>query len=143
MLFRSLHDVFDLLPAAAPAAAGPPAGVVLARTNELPVPLRRFRAREEMAASPVAADNSFEIAFPPDGATVELAAADDGTTPLSLRARGGRKPLRWLIDGRPIPVSPFKRGAAWTDAAEGRVRITALDADGHAASAEVWISRAP
>jgi hypothetical protein len=40
-------------------------------------------------------------------------------------------------------VSPFKRAAAWTGAAEGRARITALDADGRAASADVWISRVP
>lgn len=138
-----LHDVFDLLPHGAPPMSAPPAGAVLARTDELPPPLRRFRTREQMGAAPFTPDTAFEIAFPPDGATVEMAAAGDRTATLSLRANGGRKPLRWLIDGRPIPVSPFKRAVSWTGAAEGRVRITALDADGHAASAEVWIARAP
>jgi penicillin-binding protein 1C len=136
-----LYDVFDLLPPAAEPSAGPPAGVVQARTEDLPPPLRRFRTRDDMRAALVAPESVFEIAFPPDGATVEMAAAADGTAILSLRANGGRKPLRWLIDGRPLAGSPFKRAAAWTAATEGRVRITALDADGQTASAAVWISR--
>ncbi|MDX9861207.1 MAG: penicillin-binding protein 1C [Rhodospirillales bacterium] len=138
-----LHDVFDLLPSGAPPVAAPPAGAVLARTDELPPSLRRFRTREQMDAAPFAPESAFEIAFPPDGATVETAADGDGKAPLSLRASGGRKPISWLIDGRPIAVSPFKREVLWTAAAEGQVRITALDADGHAASAQVWISHAP
>lgn len=136
-----LYDVFDLLAPADGPLPPPPAGVVVARTEDLPPPLRRFRTRGEMEIALLAPDSEFEIAFPPDGATVEMATAADGTATLALRANGGRKPLRWLVDGRPIAVSPFKRAASWTAASEGRVRITALDADGHAASAEVWISR--
>ncbi|MBE0533777.1 MAG: penicillin-binding protein 1C [Rhodospirillales bacterium] len=138
-----LFDVFDRLAPAAVPSSPPPAGVLLARTEDLPPPLRRFRTRDEMGLALLAPDAAFEIAFPPDGATVEMAAAADGTATLALRATGGRKPLRWLIDGRPITVSPFKRAASWTTATEGRVRITALDVDGQAASAEVWIARAP
>jgi penicillin-binding protein 1C len=138
-----LFDVFDRLAPASVPSSPPPVGVLQARTEDLPPPLRRFRTREEMGVALLAPDAAFEIAFPPDGATVEMAAAADGTATLALRAAGGRKPLRWLIDGRPIAVSPFKRAASWTVATEGRVRITALDADGHSASADVWIAKAP
>lgn len=138
-----LYDVFDLLAPDTESLPPPPAGVVEARTEDLPPPLRRFRTREETDLALLAPDSDFEIVFPPDGATVEMAPAADGTATLALRANGGRKPLRWLIDGRPIAVSPFKRAASWMAATEGWVHITALDADGHAASADVWISKAP
>lgn len=138
-----LFDVFDRLPPEVDRPARPPAGVVQARNDDLPPPIRRFRSREDMLAALTAPEAAFEIAFPPDGATVELASGDDRPPTLSLRASGGRKPLRWLIDGRPLDTSPFKRTAAWTGRAEGKVRITVLDADGHAASSEVWIARAP
>ncbi len=136
-----LYDVFDLLAPDAEASGPPPAGVIEARTEDLPPPLRRFRTRGDIEIALLTPDSDFEIAFPPDGATIEMAADDDGTATLALRANGGRKPLRWLIDGRPIAVSPFKRAASWTAATEGWVHITALDADGHAASADVWISK--
>ena len=41
------------------------------------------------------------VAFPPDGSVVEFKVSDPG---LILRADGGSKPLRWMIDGTPLPA---------------------------------------
>ena len=66
-----------------------------------------------------------------DGALVEL--------PLS--AKGGVKPLRWLVNGQPLAADPWRREAFWPPDGVGLARITVLDQAGQTASAEVWISR--
>jgi penicillin-binding protein 1C len=70
--------------------------------------------------------------FPPPGARL---AAGEG--PLVIRAAGGRRPFTFLVDGAPIESRPALREAAWTPPGPGFHRITVLDADGVAASAEV------
>jgi penicillin-binding protein 1C len=135
LLFR----VFDLLPEPANRpAAPPPAGVLQLGRDQLPERLRYFRtrpARETVNAPPLG------ITFPVAGSTVELPGIDGQLAELPLSAKGGVKPLRWLVNGQPIEAAPWRREAFWQPDGAGLARITVLDQVGQTASVEVWISR--
>jgi penicillin-binding protein 1C len=107
---------------------------VLARAFALlppaPIPPQRI-APAPAALAPPPADR-LRLLFPPPGARL---AAGEG--PLVIRAAGGRRPLTFLVDGAPIASHPARRDAAWIAPGPGFHRITVLDADGVAASAEV------
>jgi len=76
------------------------------------------------------------LLFPPPGAVLSA----DG--PITIRVMGGRRPLTFLVDGRPLPTEPVRREAAWHPVSPGFYRLTVLDADGAAAQARVRV-RAP
>jgi len=145
ILFRA----FGLLPKGDGPMPGPaPAGVRLADAGALPSHLQRF-GKAARQGGLLTAIRPLTIAFPPDGAVVELkhtalAKTAETTTKtvaktiyerLPLAADGGRKPLKWLVNGRPIESRPHRRQTRWTPDGEGFVRITVIDADGRVASA--------
>jgi penicillin-binding protein 1C len=135
LLFR----VFDLLPKPVNPPASPPANVLrVVNREQLPERLRYFRTRtavETVNAPPL------DITFPVTGITVELPNEDSRWAELPLAAKGGVRPLRWLVNGQPLVADPWRREAFWPPDGEGLVRITVLDQVGQAASAEVWIRR--
>ena len=125
-----LYDVFDRL--AKPEGSRrtkPPRGVLSLKTQELPPPMRGFR----MASAEQNADG-LEIAFPPADALIE----GDGRA-IELRARGGMRPLVWLVNGTPLPSKPFRRSARWRPDGDGGYRISVVDRNGHAAASEIWV----
>ena len=132
-----LLRIFSLLP---PEQGGipPPEGVIVAaNADRLPPALQRFSPRRMVAGlardlpPPV-------IAFPPDGAVVEFNAADPA---LILRADGGTKPLRWVVDGNPLPAVETWSQTEWKPTGEGFARVTVIDADGRSATANVRLKR--
>lgn len=135
LLFR----IFDLLPAPAGRPTAPPAGVLrVSGREQLPERLRYFHTRpalETVAAPPLT------LAFPVAGSTVELPVREGKLVDLPLSARGGVRPLRWLVNGQPLAADPWRRDAFWSPDGAGLARITVLDQAGQSASAEVWISR--
>ena len=134
LLFR----VFDLLPESAAWPAVPPAGTLPVGRAQLPERLRYFRTRpatETVNAPPL------RITFPVSGSTVELPGRDHALAELPLTAKGGVKPLRWLVNGQPLAVASWRREAYWPPDGEGLARIVVFDQAGQSASAEVWISR--
>ncbi len=134
LLFR----VFGLLPEPATPPAAPPTGVLQASRDQLPERLRYFHTRpaaETVNAPPLG------ITFPVAGSTVELLERDGALAELPLSAKGGVRPLRWLVNGRPLAADPWRREAFWPPDGVGLARITVLDQAGQSASAEVWISR--
>jgi penicillin-binding protein 1C len=130
-----LFKIADLLgPAPPDIASEPPRGVLRVGHQELPPRLRRLdpapldagRGRE--AGGP-------KILYPPDGAIV----AWDGAA-LPLEAAGGKGPLRWLVDGRPLPPAQPRRTPYWQPGEFGFARLTVIDAAGHSARATVRLS---
>ncbi len=103
----------------------------------LPPPLRRLRRDGAETAGP-----SLKIAYPPDGARIDLGlAADpaghgDGGPSLALKALGGVPPLTWLVDGQPVAQTP-RRQAAWVPNGAGFARISVLDATGASDSVSI------
>ncbi len=81
-----------------------------------------------------AATAQLKIAFPPDGARVDLGlAVSSPTSPgarLSLKAEGGVLPLRWIVNGVPIGEPDLRRQAAWTPDGAGFARVSVVDARG-------------
>jgi penicillin-binding protein 1C len=135
-----LFEAFDLLPpgpSALPAQV--PAGVIVADNANLPANLRSFRVRPGTSANEIASRKNVRIAYPMDGATLELAGADQPLPSLNLQANGGALPLRWLVNGLPIDSQPYRRQAQWQPDGRGAVRVTVIDRDGNSASSAVWI----
>ncbi len=133
ILFEAFQRLGPLRRALPPA----PSGTVIARTGELPAALQRFRpgALPEVAST-VQGNAPPAIAFPPDGARIELA----GETPsLSLKVFGGTPPFTWLADGVPIASNEFRRDTFWEGAAQGFARLSVIDARGKTASARVRV----
>lgn len=140
-----LFAAFDLLSPPVGASAlltpsgTPPAGAIIAHNAELPAGLRRFRPAEELPRpGPPIADGP-RLAFPQDGATVELGANEGGIASLPLEATGGELPYVWLVNGAVLPASPFRRQAEWQPDGRGQARVTVMDRLGRTASAAIWI----
>ena len=109
--------------------AKPPKGVLkVARTAELPPPLRRLR--REMERSPVSTAPALKIAFPPDGARIDLGLSDGAHARLSLKAMGGALPLTWYVNGAPVDEADLRRQSTWTPDGAGFARVSVMDATG-------------
>ncbi len=109
----------------------PPKGVLSAAiTADLPPPLRHLRkdAPETMDATEAAA---LKIAFPPDGARIDLGVGDGAPgAPLALKALGGVPPFAWFVNGTPIGEANLRRQSAWQPDGAGFARVTVVDAKG-------------
>ena len=108
-----------------------PAGILMSRTVSLPPPLRHLR--KDVPKTFAAATNAqLRIAFPPEGARVDLglAAAAPPAGRLTLKAEGGVLPLRWIVNGVPLGEPDLRRQAAWTPDGAGFARVSVIDAQG-------------
>ncbi|CAK0772073.1 penicillin-binding protein 1C [uncultured Gammaproteobacteria bacterium] len=135
-----LYKVFDLLPeqreelpdqgesAATPITEPPPA---LLRRLEPGNPDRRVIAMPDA--------EKLRLIFPTPGIVVDWVGLDGEPAPLMMIAAGGRRPLTWLIDGRPLASPPTRREVLWQPPGPGFSTVTVLDADGRAASAEIQV----
>jgi penicillin-binding protein 1C len=116
----------------------PPAGAFLARNDELPTALQRFRPDslpEVAAADPGKAPPA--IAFPPEGARIDLSGA--GGAVLALKVNGGVAPFTWFADGLPILREEFRREGFWDKPNLGFARISVIDAAGRTATTRIRI----
>jgi penicillin-binding protein 1C len=84
-----------------------------------------------LAAAPAA--DPLRLLYPPPGAVIE------GLGPLSLKAMGGARPLRFLIDGAPIVSIGALRQTEWQPPGPGFYRVTILDAAGSAVHAAIRV----
>jgi penicillin-binding protein 1C len=108
-----------------------PKGVLRAATSaDLPPPLRHLRkdAPKIMAAAAIPA---LKIAYPPDGARVDLGLAQGaGDALLALKALGGATPLTWFVNGAPIGEPDARRESVWRPDGAGFARVSVIDAKG-------------
>jgi penicillin-binding protein 1C len=132
-----LFAIADLLgPAPATGRSGPPPGALLAPWRELPPHLQRLAPAAPAEAGRNAAGP--HILYPPDGALIEWSGGD-----LPLEAAGGRPPLCWLVDGRPLPPGEPRRQQFWRPDDLGFVRLTVIDAAGLSARSSVRLAPPP
>ena len=126
-----LFQAFNRLkPQLDPQPPAPPATLLVANA-ELPQPLQRFRSR---TAAFDAAPDAPAVAFPPDGAEVELLPAG-----LMVRVRGGTAPFTWLVDGAPLMVATRDRESILSLPGTGFVTLSVIDAAGRSARATVRV----
>ena len=117
-----------LKPALDPQPPAPPATLLVANA-QLPQPLQRFRSRS--AAFEAAADGP-AVAFPPDGAEVELLPAG-----LLAKVEGGTAPFTWLANGAPVALSLRDRAVMLPGLGTGFVTLSVIDSAGRSARATV------
>ena len=142
-----LFQAFDLLPTPGRDVLPTPPPGVIAGDGPLPERLRRFDTPALIATGPFATaagpgigPSPLRIDFPVDGSTVELPRLADGSyDSLPLLALGGQRPLRWLVNGRPVTTSALRREAEWDPDGTGHTEIVVRDAAGRAARVSVWV----
>ena len=127
-----LFDAFARLGAGHEFLAAP-SGILASRTASLPPPLRHLRKDVPKNLAAVATAQ-LKIAFPPDGARIDLGLAASSPpspgTRLALKAEGGVLPLRWIVNGAPVGEADLRRQAAWTPDGAGFARVSVMDAKG-------------
>ncbi|HVC51462.1 MAG TPA: penicillin-binding protein 1C [Stellaceae bacterium] len=128
-----LFKIADLLgpPATNLPPKPPPPGALLVSRRDLPPRLQRLDIGPAERGARASAGGP-KILYPPNGSTV---AWDGGEVP--LEAAGGKGPLRWLVDGRPLSPVPPHHETAWRPAGIGFTRLTVIDAAGRSARAIV------
>ncbi|MCC6917705.1 MAG: penicillin-binding protein 1C [Alphaproteobacteria bacterium] len=132
-----LLRIFQLLPPERGGKLPPPDAIRVSNAEALPPALQRFSPYRMVAGLARKAPPPV-IAFPPDGAVVEL---NDKDPALILRADGGARPLRWVVDGTPLPAAPVYGQIEWSPKGEGFTRVTVIDAEGRAATSKIRLKR--
>jgi len=123
-----LFEAFARLkPALTPLPPAPRATLMIANA-QLPQPLQHFQPRNGVFADADAP----AVAFPPDGAEVEL--LPEG---LLLRVRGGVGPFTWLANGQPVVVGLRGRETLVPMTGPGFVGLSVVDGLGRAARASI------
>ncbi|WP_255469833.1 hypothetical protein [Paracoccus sp. FO-3] len=95
--------------------------------------MRRFAppGRASALAAGPAAPDALRLTYPPDGAEI------DARGPLTAKARGGRGPWTFLVNGAPAAVAQPQPVASLPHPGPGFAELTVLDADGASASAAI------
>lgn len=133
-----VFDVFARL-GREPVPVNRPDGVLTATTSSLPPPLRHIRALEPKTLA-AGLKPPLRVAFPPDGARVDVGLSDPaGAMPLALKAQGGTLPLTFLVNGQRVSTAGPRRSAQWVPDGAGFAEISVIDADGETARVTVRI----
>ena len=79
-----------------------------------------------MAATETA---GLKIAFPPDGALIDLGLKEGArNASLALKALGGAPPFTWFVNGEPVGEADRRRQSAWKPDGAGFARVSVIDA---------------
>jgi penicillin-binding protein 1C len=129
-----LFKIADLIGPAMPRSEAPtPMGALLVARNDLPSRLQRLDPGPPLRAA--ASAGGPQIVYPLDGALVEWRGEE-----LPLEAVGGKRPFRWLVDGKPLPSTPPRRPIYWQPEGVGFARLTVIDGNGRSAHSTVRLT---
>ncbi|WP_244313837.1 penicillin-binding protein 1C [Stappia sediminis] len=113
-----------------------PAGVLTAHAQLLPPPLKY--ARVGGRKSTIERGYGPEIAFPPEGALLDLGMEKGGAAaPLVVKLRRGTPPFAWYANGRPVSQGGRGKSLVWMPDGPGRSTIAVVDAHGGSARVSV------
>jgi len=114
-----------------------PADAIVSSTGHLPPPLRHLRQDVPKTVAAIATP-ALKLAFPPDGARIDLSAASlESQGQLNLKAAGGSPPYVWMVDGSPVTEPQRRRETIWRPPGKGFMRISVIDATGASESVSV------
>jgi len=117
-----------------PGVGPKPADVLnAASTHDLPPPLRHLR-RDIPKTALAIPSASLKLAFPPDGARIDLG---EGDPALALKITGGRPPFTAFVNGRPATTSATRRTLHVAADGAGFTRISIVDGAGETDSVTV------
>ncbi|MFJ7836249.1 penicillin-binding protein 1C [Methylobacterium sp. NPDC097213] len=111
-----------------PEALPRPRDALVVATTALPPPLRHIR-RDAPKTFAATLGVPLKIAYPPDGARVDLGLSEGARARLALKALGGQPPLTWMVDGLPV-AEAMRRQSEWSPEGAGFARISVMDAAG-------------
>ena len=129
-----LFDAFARIGLEAGVGPKPADALVAASTHDLPPPLRHLR-RDIPKTALAIASASLKLAFPPDGARIDLAAEPEPA--LALKITGGKPPFTAFLNGRPVAASATRRTLMVTPDGAGFTRLSIVDAAGETDSVTV------
>jgi penicillin-binding protein 1C len=132
LLFEAFARSGKLLAPLPPA----PKAAIFAATAKLPPPLQRFLPGMLVSS---ASERPLRIMYPPNGARLDLAAADGKLDPVALKVSGGTQPLTVLVNGAPVVTGADKRTLFFAPDGPGFVRLTVMDARGVADSVVIRV----
>lgn len=114
-----------------------PAEALVATSASLPPPLRHLR-KDQPKTLATLAEQPLTIAFPPDGARIDLAASEvEGRSALSIKVLGGVGPYTCLLDGTPIGEAVSRRAFEIEPPGRGFSQISVVDSRGQTAAVRV------
>lgn len=117
-----------------------PAGANRIAASELPQSLRRFSVGSNGLISVSARERPPQIVYPLEGSVLELGKSADGKAlPVVMKMQAGRAPFRWLVNGKPMSESTRRRTGEWHPEGTGQSTLTVIDAEGRAASVNVFV----
>ncbi len=133
-----LFEAFGRLKSKLVPLAAPPPATLIVSNAELPQHLRRLRRANTPFGAP---ENKPEIAFPPDGALVDLGLAQgqDQAVPLVVKVRNGTPPYTWIANGVPFLISTRERQVEWSPTGPGYLDISVIDAKGLSQKARIRV----
>lgn len=104
-----------------------PKEAIVARTADLPPPLRHLRS--DVPKTVLATTRSqLQIVFPPDGARLERASLEEnGAMSLPLKLQGGAPPFTFLINGLPVHEGVMRRTVMLPAPGRGFTDIAVMD----------------
>lgn len=80
------------------------------------------------------------IAYPPQGARLELSRAATGEfKPVIVKLQGGRPPFRWLANAELTARPSRRRNWHWMPDGRGSARLAVIDASGQTAHVDIVI----
>lgn len=109
----------------------PPPETLLVSTAQLPEALQRFRSRHALFQ---AAPDAPKLAFPPQGAALDLAGQA-----LVVKLRDGAPPFTWLANGVPVKIGLHRRETELSGLGTGFVQLTVIDAEGRSDRVQISI----
>ncbi|WBU54786.1 penicillin-binding protein 1C [Paracoccus sp. SCSIO 75233] len=134
-----LFDLFDAVGPESRKLPAPPPETIIAANPQLPASLRRFTAAGETSlarrSDGTVRDDPLTIAFPPDGAEIELM-----TENIPVRVRGGVPPFTWLLNGRPAAIAT-PDSATQIPGSPGMSELSVTDATGATRRARLRLIR--
>jgi penicillin-binding protein 1C len=114
-----------------------PPDLLVAEGGRLPPPLRHLRIDQPKTLAAIQ-QAPLRVAFPPDGARLDLDAMRvDGRPLVQLKASGGAGPFIWLVNGAPAAAAQSRRVFDWRPEGAGFAEITLMDGTGATQSVKV------
>ena len=80
-----------------------------------------------------------QIAFPPDG--VQMLWADLKKDGLTIKIKGGKRPLNLIVNGRATNVGAWQRAFPWRPDGPGTYEFSIIDRDGHTSKSTLTVKQ--
>jgi penicillin-binding protein 1C len=137
-----LFEAFQVLGPTRIRLPSAPPDVLEALNRDIPAPLRYARLPQRHRSA--RATDQLRIAYPPDGAELELgvsnATAGGGQAqPLVVKFKGGVGPFSYLVNGKPFGQHRGDRQLVWKPDTSGFANVTIVDAKGRSAGITVYL----